>query len=80
MKNKKTPVLLAEVVGLGWYVALCIVGGTLGGLWLDGRLGTTPLLTVIGLLLGVALGFYGLYRMVAPLMDPGGDGGKNSEV
>ncbi|PZC44823.1 MAG: putative F0F1-ATPase subunit Ca2+/Mg2+ transporter [Chloroflexi bacterium] len=78
MSNKKAPVLLAEVVGLGWYLALCIVGGAAGGFWLDGRLGTKPLLTLIGLLLGIGLGFYGLYRIVAPLMDSSSDDGKNS--
>ena len=78
MSNKKAPVLLAEVVGLGWYLALCIVGGAAGGFWLDGRLGTKPLLTLIGLLLGIGLGFYCLYRIVAPLMDSSSDDGKNS--
>ena len=49
----------AQLLGLGSYVAVCIVLGTLGGRWLDGRLETSPLLTVIGLLLGLALAIYG---------------------
>ena len=78
MSNKKAPVLLAEVVGLGWYLALCIAGGAAGGFWLDGRFGTKPLLTLVGLLLGIVLGFYGLYRIVAPMMESGRDDGKKS--
>ncbi len=55
-----------QFVGVGWYIALCIVLGTLGGVWLDRRLGTVPLFSLLGILGGVALGFYGLYRMLAP--------------
>ncbi len=56
----------ARLVGLGWYVGICIVLGLLGGLWLDGKLGTKPLLTILGLILGLVLAFYGVYRMVLP--------------
>ena len=49
----------ARLVGIGFYVAFCIVLGTLGGRWLDGRLDTGVLLTVIGLLLGLGLALYG---------------------
>lgn len=55
-----------QFVGVGWYIALCIVLGTLGGVWLDRRLGTSPLFSLLGILGGTALGFYGLYRMLAP--------------
>lgn len=67
-----------QLVGVGWYVAVCIVFGLLGGLWLDGRVGTTPLFTLLGLLLGVALTFYGVYKMVVPLMN-GGQGSQNGK-
>ena len=52
-----------QFLGLGWYIAISIVAGTLGGLWLDQRAGTTPIFLLIGLLLGVVLAFYGTYRM-----------------
>jgi F0F1-type ATP synthase assembly protein I len=32
------------------------------GWWLDGKIGTAPLLTIIGALVGAALGFYGMIR------------------
>lgn len=58
-----TPVL--RLVGLGWYVAFCIILGLLGGIWLDGRLHVAPLFTLVGLALGLITAFLGLYRMVA---------------
>lgn len=56
----------ARLVGLGWYVGICIVLGLLGGFWLDGKFGTKPLLTIVGLVLGLALAVYGVYRMILP--------------
>jgi F0F1-type ATP synthase assembly protein I len=61
--------LAVRVAGMGWYVALSIVLGVLGGLWLDNKLGTSPLLTLSGTLLGVVAAFYGMYKMVAPLLN-----------
>ncbi len=54
-----------RLIGVGWYVGGCIVLGVLGGLWLDGKLHTS-MLVVVGLILGVAVAFYGVYRMVLP--------------
>lgn len=54
---------------MGWYVALCIVAGVAGGVWLDRRLGTGALLTLVGTGLGTAAAFYGMVRMVRPLLD-----------
>jgi hypothetical protein len=61
-------VVALRLTGMGWYVAVCIVGGTLGGLWLDQMLGTTMVLTLVGVLLGTVVAFYGLYRMVQPFL------------
>ena len=60
--------LAMRLVGLGWYIALCIVVGVGGGIWLDNRLKTLPLFTLLGVLLGSILAFYGVYKMVAPLV------------
>jgi F0F1-type ATP synthase assembly protein I len=49
---------------MGTYVALCIVLGTLGGRWLDGQFETEPLLTVVGLFLGLALAIYGALQQL----------------
>ena len=53
-----------RLLGIGWFVALCILGGVLGGLWLDGRLETSPLMTMIGLGGGLAVAGIGMYRML----------------
>ncbi|MBI4340038.1 MAG: AtpZ/AtpI family protein [Chloroflexi bacterium] len=60
--------LAMRLVGLGWYIALCIVVGVGGGIWLDNRLKTLPLFTLLGVLLGSILAFYGVYKMVVPLV------------
>lgn len=56
-------------VGLGWYVAACIVLGTLGGLGLDELAGTTPLFLILGIVLGTVLAFWGLYKLVQPVLN-----------
>jgi hypothetical protein len=53
-----------QLLGLGSYVAVCIAGGTIGGFFLDGALGTGKVLTLGGLALGLVAAFYGGYRML----------------
>lgn len=67
-------------IGLGWYVAICITLGILGGLWLDRHAfngATSPLFTIVGLLLGITVAFYGLYRMIRPFIYDNKDNGKD---
>lgn len=65
--------LVAQLVGVGWYVAICIVGGVWGGAWLDDKLGTSPLFLLIGLMLGIAVAGAGVYRMLAGLISADGE-------
>ncbi len=51
---------------MGWYIGVCIVLGVVGGLWLDNKFNTQPILVIVGLILGVIVAFYGVYRMVLP--------------
>lgn len=56
-----------RLVGIGWYIGICVAGGAFGGRWLGQRLdgsGTEAILTIVGLLLGLIVAFYGTYRMV----------------
>jgi len=53
-----------RLVGVGWYVALCIGLGVGGGVWLDGKFDTSPVLTLAGLFLGLLMAFWGGYRML----------------
>jgi F0F1-type ATP synthase assembly protein I len=54
----------ARLIGIGWYFAVCIVVGIVGGLLLDQVAGSRPLLTLLGMLLGLVVAFYGGYRML----------------
>ncbi|MFQ5934598.1 MAG: AtpZ/AtpI family protein, partial [Dehalococcoidia bacterium] len=60
--------------GLGWYVAAAIIGGLVAGLLLDNWIETSPLFTLLGLALGLVVAFWGLYRMLAPLLRADGRG------
>ncbi len=53
-----------QLIGIGWYFAICIVVGIVGGVLLDQVAGTTPLLTILGLLLALVIAFYGGYHML----------------
>lgn len=64
--------LALRVAGIGWYVAICVVLGFLLGLWVDDRVGSAPLFMITGILLGVLLAFYGIYRMVIPILNNAG--------
>ena len=60
----------ARLIGIGWYFAVCIVAGLAGGVALDRVVGTTPWLTLLGLLLGLLAAFYGGYRMLMDVLQP----------
>lgn len=62
-----------RLLGIGWYVALCIGGGAFGGLSLDGWLDLSPLFTLLGLGVGIALAVVGMYRMLMAVLAPPGD-------
>ena len=77
--------LALRLLGLGWYVATCLVVGVLAGVFLDQRLDLKPVFTLLGVILGTFAAFYGLYKMVRPLFSdgstpgkPGADGEQNS--
>jgi F0F1-type ATP synthase assembly protein I len=51
-----------SLLGIGWYFAISIVGGIVGGWLLDGWLDTEPIFTIAGLLLGLGIAFYGGFK------------------
>ena len=55
-------------IGVGWFIAISILLGVWGGLWLDEKLGTSPIMMIVGLILGLLVAFYGVYRMLLPLI------------
>jgi ATP synthase protein I len=55
-----------RITGIGFYIAACIVGGILVGWWLGDK---KPVFLIIGLLIGLALAGYGVYRMIKPMIN-----------
>jgi len=57
-----------RLTGVGFFIGGSIVLGVFAGRWLDSRLDTSPVLILVGLLLGIVVAFYGVYRMLLPLI------------
>jgi len=68
MMNRLPPTM--RLIGIGWYFAVCIVIGVVGGVLLDRVAGTEPLLTLLGLALGLVLAFFGGYQMLMETIRP----------
>lgn len=51
------------LVGVGMEFAGVVVVMALGGWWLDEKLGTSPMVTLIGLTIGLVGGVYNLWRV-----------------
>jgi hypothetical protein len=66
MRNWVVPA--ASLLGAGWFFATCIIVGVLLGRWGDSQLGIDPVLTLVGIFLGLAVAFVGGYRMLRPLL------------
>jgi F0F1-type ATP synthase assembly protein I len=58
---------LALVGEVGLTIALSMLAGVGIGHFIDSKLGTSPIATLIGLLLGLAAGIYGVYRLISSL-------------
>lgn len=67
MMTRLPPAL--RLTGLGFYLALCIAGGVIGGAQLDGLLDTGRLFAVVGLFLGLALGLGGSYLLLLEVLN-----------
>lgn len=63
-----------RLVGVGFFIGGSIVLGVFAGLWLDERL-NTRLFWIIGLILGIIVAFYGVYRMLLPFISSKQDRG-----
>jgi len=65
MSRKRAAVF--RLIGIGWYIGICVAGFAFAGRWLGQKLdgsGTEAILTIVGLLLGLTVAFYGTYRML----------------
>lgn len=57
-----------KLLGVGFYICACIIGGALGGMWLDSKFNTQPILILAGLIFGLVVAFWGVYQMLIPMI------------
>jgi F0F1-type ATP synthase assembly protein I len=66
-----------RLTGAGFFVGGSIVLGVVAGRWLDSVLNTKPTLVIVGLILGIVVAFYGVYRMILPNINKKQNKGKS---
>ncbi len=57
-----------RLVGVGFFIGGSILLGVVAGLWLDNKLNSEPIWVIVGLFVGLVIAFYGVYRMLLPLI------------
>ena len=72
--NRSTIELLSRLMGAGWAIALSIAGGAGGGFWLDGQFDTSPVLTLVGLVIGSVAALAGMIRILNAMRNGNPDG------
>lgn len=64
-KNDRNPMkAYALMTGILFQLVGSILIGIFGGKWIDGKVGTSPLFLIIGLLLGLGTGVYAMIRLI----------------
>jgi len=58
---------------IGMTMVVCILGCSLVGIWIDGKLGTKPLVTLVMIILGVLSAFMSLHRTLKSYTKKGGE-------
>jgi hypothetical protein len=58
-----------RLIGIGWFIAICIVLGVFGGIQLDKLLDTGKLFTVLGLFVGLFFGLWGGWLQLRDVLD-----------
>ena len=62
-----------KLVGIGWYVGICIGIGALLGMWGDDVFDIGPILTLTGVGLGLIVAISGMYRMLNAVLKNGSE-------
>jgi len=60
---------LAVASQLGFILVAAVLIGIVGGAWLDGRFGTSPLWLIVGSVLGMFGGMYSVWQMGKYLLE-----------
>lgn len=63
--DRSTLRAFALATQMGFSIAVPLVAGVAGGLFLDDRLGTEPIFLIVGILLGLVLATFTLYKLVS---------------
>lgn len=58
-----------RLIGMGWYIAICIILGVFGGIQLDKVFDTEKLFTVLGLFVGLFFGLWGGWLQLREVLD-----------
>ncbi|MBY0085047.1 AtpZ/AtpI family protein [Brevibacillus brevis] len=62
LDNPWRAITLVTLIGVD--MAVCVISGVLLGKYLDGLFSTNPLFLMVGLLAGLGIGVYSVYRIV----------------
>ena len=62
--NKWMPAF--QLLGIGFYIVICIAGGPLLGWWLGHK---SALWIIVGLVVGLIMAFYGVFGMLKPFLN-----------
>jgi F0F1-type ATP synthase assembly protein I len=60
---------VVRLMGVGFYIGACIVGGVFLGNWLDEQFHTFPILLLVFLIIGLVAAFWGVYQMLLPILN-----------
>ncbi len=58
-----------RLIGIGWFIAICLILGVVGGIQLDKAVDTGKLFTVIGLFVGLFFGLWGGWLQLSEVLD-----------
>lgn len=58
-----------RLIGIGWFIAICIILGVFGGIQLDKVTDTGKLFTVIGIFVGLFFGLWGGWIQLREVLD-----------
>jgi hypothetical protein len=62
---------VGDFLSIGSYNLVCVLGGMGLGWWADASTGLTPVLTLLGLAVGIGVGVLGTWLRLRPLLQDG---------
>lgn len=77
-EKKRIYLTVADLSTMGIAMVLCIVLGLGVGIFLDNRLGTGPIMTLVFIFGGILAGFRIMYKAYMRFFDEGNSDGRNT--